>query len=98
MIPGTVSKLSEGALQSASKIYPKTDVVLLAGSTTINTIVPALGGRQSQLLILIPISAPITLGTSDNIYLGATIPLHRAAFLVYSRAAGGWAVNFFGAT
>lgn len=94
MIPGTTTKLSEGALDSADTISPKTDIVLLAGTTAVNTIIPTFGGGFSGMVILIPTNAAgITLGTAGNINVGIAAAQNRAVWLVYVRSLGKWVIN-----
>ncbi len=93
MIPGSVSKLTEATMQSASAITAKTDIVSLTGSTAVQSILPGLGAAQSQFLILIPKDGPIVLGTSGNIAVGITALQNRAVFMVYVRTIGKWIIN-----
>lgn len=90
MFPGITSKLSESTLPSATVINPKTDVVLLTGTTTIQTIVPNFGGGFSGILFLIPLNGNIDLGVSGNILGGPTILQNFAHFFIYSRSQGKW--------
>jgi hypothetical protein len=94
MIPGTTTKLSESTLASAATISPKTDIVLLTGTTAVNTIVPSFGGGFSGLVILIPTNAAgVTLGTSGNILVGLAAVQNRALALVYVKSLGKWVIS-----
>jgi hypothetical protein len=93
MIPGSVSKLTEATQASATVIYPKTDILKVTGSTTIQTIIPGLGNAQSQFLILVPVDGAVTLGTSGNISVGIAMAQNRAVFMVYVRTLGKWLIN-----
>jgi hypothetical protein len=93
MIPGVTSKLSESTLASAATISPKTDVVLVTGSTQINTIVPSFGGGFGGFVILIPTAGAITLGTSGNILVGLAAAQNRALMLIYVRSLGKWIIE-----
>ena len=93
MIPGTTSKLTESTLASAATISPKTDVVLVTGSTQINTIVPSFGGGFGGFVVLIPTAGSIILGTSGNINIGITAVINRAVWLTYVRSLGKWIIN-----
>jgi hypothetical protein len=94
MIPGTTSKLSESTVASASTISAKTDIVLVTGTTAINTILPNFGGGFSGFLVLIPTNAAgVTLGTSGNINVGIAAAQNRAVFMVYVRSLGKWVIN-----
>jgi hypothetical protein len=93
MIPGTVSKMTETTVPSAASITAKSDVVLVTGSTAINTIVPGLGLMQGQFLVLIPTAGAITLGTSGNILVGIAAAQNRAVFLVWVKSLQKWVIN-----
>jgi hypothetical protein len=94
MFPGTTSKLSEGTLASAASINVKTDIVLLTGTTAVNTIIPNFGGGFSGFCILIPTNAAgVTLGTSGNILVGIAAVQNRAVWLVYVKSLAKWVIN-----
>jgi hypothetical protein len=93
MIPGSVSKMTEGTLASAATIYPKTDIVKLTGAVQVNTIIPALGTAQSQFLVLVPIDGAVTLGTSGNIAVGIAMAQNRGVYLTFVRSIGKWIIN-----
>jgi hypothetical protein len=67
MIPGITSKCSETTVASAASITAKSDIVLVTGTTQINTIIPNFGGGFSGFLVLIPTAGSVILGTSGNI-------------------------------
>ena len=94
MIPGSVSKLSESVLASASSIAPKTDIVNLTGSTQVNTIVPPLsGGHNATILWIIPKDGNIVFGTSGNILVGATVAQNRPCTFIYSEIYDKWSIG-----
>jgi hypothetical protein len=94
MIPGLTSKLSESTVASAATISAKTDIVLVSGTGTINTILPNFGGGFSGFLVLIPTNAAgVTLGTSGNILVGLAAVQNRALFMVYVRSLAKWVIN-----
>jgi len=93
MIPGSVSKLTESQVASATSITAKSDIVKVTGSTAIQTILPGLGTAQSQFLILVPVDGAITLGTSGNINVGIAAAQNRAVFMVYVRTLAKWVIN-----
>ncbi len=92
MIPGSVSKLSESELTSANTIAPKSDIVVLSGTTQINTITPALGTNVAQFLVLVPAGSTV-LSTTGNIAVGITAVVNRPVFMVYSPSVGKWLIN-----
>lgn len=90
MFPGTTTKISESTIASAASISPKTDLVLLTGSTAIATIVPSYGGGFSGVLFLVPIDGTVGLLTTGNIAIAVTMPLDRTTVLVYGKTEGKW--------
>ena len=94
MIPGRTSKTSESTVASAATIDAKTDVVLVTGTTAINTIIPNFGGGFGGILLLIPTNAAgVTLGTSGNILVGIAAAQNRGVWLTYVRSLGKWVIN-----
>lgn len=94
MIPGTQSKMSESTVASAAAIDAKTDIVVVTGSTQINTIRANFGGGGfSGFCVLIPVNGPITLGTSGNIAVGLIAAVNRAVWLTYVRSLGKWVIE-----
>lgn len=89
---GTISKLSEEVLASATTISPKKDFVYVSGSTQIETIRPPFGGF-SGILVLVPKDGGIVLGTAGNVAVGATIAQNRSCLLVYSKARDKWYIG-----
>lgn len=93
MIPGSTTKLTESTLASAATISPKTDIVLLTGTTQVNTIVPAFGGGFGGMIVLVPVSGSVILGTSGNINVGITAVINRSVWLVFVKSLGKWIIN-----
>ena len=93
MIPGVTSKLSETTVASAAIIDAKSDIINVTGAVAINTINPKFGGGFSGFCVLIPVTGPITLGTTGNIAVGIAAVVNRAVWLVYSRSQGKWFIN-----
>ena len=92
MFPGSTTKLTESKLASATVINPKTDIVVLTGAATIQTINPNFGGGiASGMLILIPQGAAV-LGTTGNILVGTTCIVNRALTLIYVKSLGKWVI------
>jgi hypothetical protein len=93
MIPGVTTKLSESVVASAASITAKSDIILVSGSTQINTITPNFGAGFSGFLVLIPTAGSIVLGTSGNINIGITAVINRAVFMVYVKSTAKWYIN-----
>ncbi len=92
MIPGTTSKLSESTVASAATIEAKSDVLLVTGTTQVDTIIPRTGGF-GQFLILIPTAGSVVLSTSGNILIGITAVINRAVHLNFVKSTGKWYIN-----
>jgi len=93
MIPGITSKLSESTVASATSITAKSDVVRVAGTTQIDTIIPNFGGGFGGFLILVPTAGSVILGTGGNILVGITAVINRGVHLNYVRSLGKWVIN-----
>lgn len=92
MIPGTTSKLTQSTVAAADKINAKTDVIVVTGTGTINTITPNFGGGFGGLLILVPTAASV-LGTAGNILVGTTGIANRPLILVFVKSLGKWVIH-----
>lgn len=92
MIPGVMSKLTDGLVASATTIQVRNDVVRVTGSTQIETILSPLMG-SGLMVILIPVDGAVTLGTSGNIAVGIAMAQNRAVWLVWNRTVGKWYIN-----
>ena len=94
MFPGTTTKLSETTVASAGTINAKSDIVVVTGTTQINTIQPNFGGGQfSGMVVLVPTSGAVILGTSGNILVGITMAQNRATMLTYVKSLAKWAIE-----
>ena len=93
MIPGTTSKLSESTVASAATISAKSDVVIVTGTTQINTILPNFMGGFGGFLILLPVSGSVVLGTTGNIAVGITAVQNRAVYMNFVKSTGKWYIN-----
>jgi hypothetical protein len=90
VIPGLTSKLSEEIIASAATIYPKTDMVILTGTTQIDNIRPAFGGGFGGFLVLCATGGNVVLGAGGNIAATVTIVDERSCVLVYSKLMSKW--------
>lgn len=92
MIPGTVSKMSEATVASAASIKALADVVLVTGTTQIDTIEPGING-VGNFLVLVPVDGTVILGTTGNIAVGISAVIDRAVFLAYVNSTDTWYIN-----
>lgn len=90
MFQGRTTKLSESVVASAATIYPKTDMILVSGTTDIATISPSFGGGFSGILFIVPTSGTVNTLTTGNIAVAVAMPVSRVTVLVYSKANGAW--------
>ena len=93
MFPGLVSKLSRSVQASATTIDAKSDIVIVTGTTTIQTIKPYSEGVAGQMVVLIPTDGGVALGTSGNIAVGITMAQNRATPLFYDKVLGKWYID-----
>lgn len=93
MIPGRTTKLSETTVASAATIDAKSDIVLVTGTTQVNTINPNFGGGFGGMICLIPTAGSVILGTSGNILVGITAVINRGVWMTYVRSLGKWVIN-----
>lgn len=90
MFPGTTTKLSEKKFASATTISADADVLILTGTTTIQTIIPRVGGVADQVINIIPLDGTIDLGTSGNIAVAETALQNKSNQLIFSKLQGKW--------
>jgi len=91
MFQGTTTKLSESKQAATATISVKTDIVVVTGTGPINKIIPNFGGGNfSGFVILVPLTAGLVLGTSDNILTGITTS--NAVLLVYVKSLTKWVI------
>lgn len=93
MIPGSISKVSEGQVNCADRIKVYNDFVHVFGTGTINWISPGLGTAQGQFLMLVPRDGDINLGTNGNISGGMKVKKLHVAYLVYSKPLQMWLLS-----
>ena len=89
MIPGLTSKVSEAVLASATTISPKTDVVLLTGTTAIATIRPPYAGFGG-ILFVIPTGGAVATTTAGNIAAVVTMTDLMPCVFIYSNINNKW--------
>jgi len=88
MYPGQVSRLSEKTVASATTIVGDADLLLVTGSTQIETITKV--GIGAQLLFLIPTAGSVVLGASGNIAVTQTMIINKVTVLIYSMQTTKW--------
>jgi len=92
MIPGRIARLSEETQASAATIGPvKSDIVLVTGTTQVDTITPFAGGKiWGQMIILIPTAGSVVLSTSGNILIGITAVINRGVVMTFVPSLAKW--------
>lgn len=93
MIPGTTTKLSEGGVPFATIISAKSDILMVTGAGTIQTILPNFGAGFSGVLVLVPLTAALILGTGGNILVGGTTAINRPVWLIYIKSLNKWMIS-----
>lgn len=94
MFPGSTSKMSETTVASAAAIDVKSDIVVVTGTTQINTLRANFGGVGfSGAVTLVPTGGAVILGTSGNILVGITMAVNRATTLIYVKSLGKWFIE-----
>jgi hypothetical protein len=90
MFPGLTTKVSEEKVASAATVSPKTDVLLVTGTTAIATIIPAFGGGFSGVLFIVPVDGTVGLLTTGNVAVAVTMPQNKVSTLIYSKMNEKW--------
>ena len=95
MIPGRGScRLSEETQASAATMaLPKSDLIIVTGSTQIDTIPPPFGGQFSCRITLWPKDGTVVLSTAGNILVGITMAQNRSTDLIWSKSQAKWAIE-----
>lgn len=90
MIPGLTTKLSEETLASAATIFPKADLVILTGTTSLENIRQTFGGGFSGFVAIVPKDGVVATVATGNIAIAVSMPQNRVTVLVYSRSQDKW--------
>lgn len=90
MIPGLTSKISESSLVAAATITPQTDLVFVAGTTAIATIVPPYSGFSGILIVVPTDAAGVATLTTGNISVAVALTTGLATVFVYSKENALW--------
>lgn len=93
MFPGSTSKMTETKVASAASIVAKSDILLVSGTTQVDTITPNFGGGFSGMVCLIPVDGSVVLSTSGNILVGITAVINRGVWMTFVRSLGKWVIN-----
>jgi len=97
MFPGLTTKLSERNMALATKIFPKTDIIIVNSTTVttvVETIVPPYGGGFGGILVIVNRSGgSITTVTTGNIATATTIGQNVAVIAVFSKIVGKYIVG-----
>ena len=95
MIPGRGScRLSEEIQASAATLaLPKSDLIILTGTTQVDTIPVPFGGQFSCRITLWPKDGSVVLSTAGNILVGITAVINRSVDLIWSKSQQKWAIE-----
>jgi hypothetical protein len=88
-------RLSEETQASAGVMQvPKNDILIVTGTTQIDTIPPPFGGFVYGLsIILIPKDGSVVLSAAGNIAVGITAVQNRSVHLTWSKSQQKWFIN-----
>ena len=93
-VPGFVSRYGEVTVVAAASIGPvEREIVVVSGTTGINTILPNFGGQFGQEIRMITPDGALTLGTTGNILVGTTTVTNTITILTYVPSLSKWAIN-----
>ena len=93
MIPGTVGKMTEKTIESATTIRITADVMRLSGTVPVTNVVPALGGNVVQGVLLYSTSGTIAVVETGNVNLGGVatnLTTTNAVRLIYNPKLAKW--------
>jgi len=89
MIPGITTRISETVVASTTTIDQKSDLILVTGTTDIDTINPNFAGFNG-ICILVPTEGDVNLLTTGNIAVAVTAAEDRATLLVWGKTDQKW--------
>jgi hypothetical protein len=90
MIPGLTTRISEVKLTAAATIAPRGDLVIIAGTTAIATIVPPFAGFGGVLFLVATDAAGVSTLTTGNIALAVSLTTSKVCAFVYSSLNSKW--------
>jgi hypothetical protein len=92
MFQGMISKRSVIQKTAAAVIGVDTDIIVLKGTTQINTITGAYP-EYGQKITVVPIDGAVIFGTTGNILVGATVAQNRPCDLVWIPQLKKWVIG-----
>jgi hypothetical protein len=92
MFPGMVSKRSLMQKTAAATIGIDADVIILKGTTQVNTITGALAEYATKVTI-IPVDGAVIFGTTGNILVGATVAQNRPCDFTWIPSLKKWVIG-----
>lgn len=92
MYPGVTTRLTNGSVASAASIVGDKDVLLVTGSTAIDTIVPKSMNKagQAQIIFLIPVDGSVATTTAGNIAVVQTMIQNKVTCLIWIPSTAKW--------
>lgn len=90
--PGKLSRLSEEIQATANSMGPfKSDLIILTGTTSIQTVLPMFGGFVYDLNhILIPINGAVSIIGGGNFATTGTMPQNKFSEMAWSKSQQLW--------
>lgn len=94
MIPGLVARYKEIAVVAAATVGPfQGELIVVSGTTTIDTISPNFGGQFGEVLRIVTPSGALTMSTAGNILIGTTTSTNMATILTWVPSLSKWVIN-----
>jgi hypothetical protein len=91
VIPGLQSKLSESQLTTATTIVVLSDIVFIAGTTAVATIVPPQqGGFSTVIFVVATDAAGFSTVTTGNIALAVALTTNKVTAFIFSKKNAKW--------
>ena len=92
MYPGITTRLTRSVVASAATIIAATDVIILTGTTAIDTITPKSMNKsgQDQLAFFIPTDGTVATTTNGNVVAAQTMLQNRVTTMVWDAILGKW--------
>lgn len=87
-----VSKRSIEQKNSAATVGVTSDVVVLKGTTQVNTLTGALSEYSTKVTI-IPVDGAVIFGTTGNILVGATVAQNRPCDFIWIPSLKKWVIG-----
>ncbi len=91
MYPGKITRLGgPETVATTTTISPTSDLVMLTGTTSIETILPPFLGVAPGVMFFVPVTDTVSTVTTGNIAIAVTMALKRVTVMVYNQVTNKW--------